>query len=217
MQDSKLSERWVAEVEDIVAISRSMGRKLMIGGFSTGGTLAANYALRNSDAVDGLILLSGAFVLSDNAEQMTRIWGMQTIAKWLDGDYQVSNSNPYKYPNVALYSVFELMEVIRQVRSLVATQPVTVPTFAAHSLSDVTTPYAGVESLLAGSNASHSLFLIDESYELCHGDLPLTKQQVAEIDFQSPLDELIELCTVPEANPLHTRMMAMLKAFIDQQ
>lgn len=217
MQDPTLSERWIADVEQVVSLSRPLGRKLMVGGFSTGGTLATHYALHNRDDVGGLMLFSGAFVLSDNAEQMTRIWGMQTIAKWIDGDYQTDNPNPYKYPKVALFAVWELMEVIRQVRSLTATQPMTVPTFAAHSMSDVTTPYAGVESLLEGSAAAHSLFLIDETYALCHGDLPLNKNQVKDIAFEAPLDELVELCTVPDANPLHARMMEMLKNFVGQQ
>ena len=217
MQDPDLADRWVSGVQQVVEISRPMGRKLMVGGFSTGATLATHFALMNSDIVDGLLLFSGAFLLSDNAERMTRIWGMQTIAKWIDGDYRIDNPNPYKYPKVALYAVWELMEIIRQVRSITANQAITIPIFAAHSMSDVTTPFAGVEILLEGSSAAHSLFLIDESYALCHGDLPLNENQVQQIAYQVPVDELIELCSVPDANPLHSRMMDTLINFIKQQ
>ena len=217
MQDPNLADRWVSGVQKVVEISRPMGRKLMVGGFSTGATLATHFALMNSDIVDGLLLFSGAFLLSDNAERMTRIWGMQTIAKWIDGDYLIDNPNPYKYPKVALYAVWELMEIIRQVRSITANQAITIPTFAAHSMSDVTTPFAGVEILLEGSSAAHSLFLIDESYALCHGDLPLNENQVQQIAYQAPVNELIELCSVPDANPLHSRMMDTLINFIKQQ
>ena len=217
MQDPGLSDRWKSEVETITAMTRPLGQKMMVGGFSTGGTLATHYALRHSDDVSGLILLSGALALSDSAERMSRVWGMQFITKLVDGDYQTFNPNPYKYPGVALFAVIELMEVIRQVRELVAVQPLTIPIFAAHSLSDVSTPYAGVESLVESSEAPHSLFLIDEKYELCHGDLPLNEQQVKDMAVVMPEDEFVEICTIPEANPLHGQMMIMMKNFIQQK
>ena len=214
MQDSKLSERWKAEFARVTQITRPLGTNLVVGGFSSGGALATEYALRESDDVRGLMLFSGALALSDNAEQMSRIWGMQTLAKWLDGNYQTQGPNPFKYPDISLFAALELMEVIRDIRALKASKGVNVKLFAAHSLSDETTPYSGVEALIDANQSSNTTFLIDESFSVCHGNLSLNRQQVADIQFDVALLEAVDLCIVPEPNPLHRQMLLMMQEFM---
>ncbi|MBT0585512.1 alpha/beta hydrolase [Alteromonas oceanisediminis] len=214
MQDTRLSERWKSEFKAVTQLARPLGRTLVVGGFSSGATLATHYALSQPDEVDALLLFSGALALSDNAEKMSRIWGMQTVAKWIDGDYQSNGPNPFKYPDISLFAALELMEVIRETRALMRTKGVNVKLFAAHSMSDETTPFHGVESLLEENQSTNTTFLIDDSFEVCHGNLALDRQQVAEIQFDVALLEVIELCVVPEANPLHRQMMFMLNEFM---
>lgn len=217
MQDPELETRWRDSVAEIVNLSRGLGRLHFVGGFSAGGALATEYVLNNPNTVTGLLLFSAALALSNNAEQMSRIVGMQTIAKWIDGDYVSHGMNPYKYPDVSLFAAFELMQVIRQIRSQLALANPSIPTFAAHSAADVTTPLHGVENFLAVNLAANTTFIVDERYELCHGDLLLDNAQVQAMAVTAPLDEVVDFCFVPEPNPLHKHMLAMLTHFIQQQ
>ncbi|HAX27440.1 MAG TPA: phospholipase, partial [Alteromonas macleodii] len=69
--------------------------------------------------IDGLMLFSGALALSDNAESMSRIWGIKLLARIIDGTYQTHGPNPYKYPNVAGLAGLELMDLINIIRDKV--------------------------------------------------------------------------------------------------
>ena len=216
MEDTTLSDRWTKALANVVQIVRPMGQKLYVGGFSAGGALAAQFALRNENDVSGLLLFSSALGLSENAESMSRIWGMQAIARWVDGDYVTHGPNPFKYPAVSMSSVIELMEVIWDVRSQYEDKPVNIPTFVAHSVADVTTPLSGVEAFLANNLGAHTQVIVDQDYQLCHGDLTLNQAQVDEINFPSVKDQIVDRCHVPKANPLYQHMIAMLVNFIDQ-
>ncbi|WP_100643078.1 alpha/beta hydrolase [Alteromonas facilis] len=217
MQDPTLAERWQVTVEDVVGLSQVLGNKLFVGGFSAGATLATHYALSHPEGVDGLLLFSAALALSENAEQLSRIWGMQSIAKWIDGDYLTHGPNPYKYPEVSLFAALELMQVIRQVRELMVIKAPNIATFAAHSAADVTTPMSGLTDFLQRNKAENTTFIVDERYNLCHGDLLLDAEQIRAINFSAPVDEIVDFCLVPEANPLHAHMLAMLMNFMQEQ
>lgn len=216
MQDPQLLDRWKSTVSDLIQLSGNMGENSIVGGFSAGATLATHFALNYPQQVSALLMFSGALALSDNAEQMTRIWGMQTIAKWIDGNYATHGRNPYKYPDVSLFAVYELMELIREVRSLYQQNATDIPTFAVHSAVDVSAPFSGIEDFLANNRADNVQLMIDESYALCHGHVPLNQQQVNLIDFRTPTDQIVDSCLAPVANPLHGHMIAMLINFIQQ-
>ena len=216
MEDDELSIRWTQSFDDVVQHVRPMGKHLFVGGFSAGAAIATQYALKSDHDVTGLLMFSGALALSENAEQMSRIWGMQMIAKWIDGDYPTHGPNPFKYPGVSLSSVIELMEVIWDVRERYEGQSINLPTFVAHSVADVTTPLYGVEAFLADNQAAHTQVIIDQSYALCHGDLTLDQQQIDDINFPSVTEQIVDRCYVPTANPLHQHMIAMLNNFIQQ-
>lgn len=215
MEDSKLAERWQAHVSQAVSIGQSMSDTVIIGGFSTGGALSVEYYLNNPDAIDGIMLFSGALALSDNAESLSKIWGIKLLAKFLDGSYETHGPNPHKYPSVASFAGMELMDIISGIREKVSEgQTIDVPLFVAHSQADVTTPIHGVEQLIETTTAGNTFFVIDESYELCHADLVVNQVLLNTMRFNKALVKEHEACAIPEANPLFDQMALMLRAFL---
>ena len=118
MSDWDLAERWQTHVDDVISLAGTMGDTLVVGGFSTGGALAVDNYLTKENNIDGLMLFSGALALSDNAEGMSRIWGIKLLAKIVDGTYETHGPNPYKYPNVAGFAGLELMDIINDIRDV---------------------------------------------------------------------------------------------------
>jgi len=217
MQDSNLQSRWYEHVEQIMQIAAASELPVFVGGFSTGGAFATWYALSNPDAIQGVLLFSGALELSSSAENMSRIWGIKPLAKWLDGEYVTEGPNPFKYPKVASYSGLVLMDVIYDIRERLETGDFSFPIFAAHSMSDQTTLFSGIESLTQQVDGAHTIFKIDESYELCHADLPLNSIQIINMEFKRSQVDQREMCAVPAANPLHRQMLNTMLFFLESQ
>ncbi|MFQ3198521.1 MAG: pimeloyl-ACP methyl ester carboxylesterase [Paraglaciecola sp.] len=217
MQDPMLARRWEQHVEAIMTLAIPLGDNRYIGGFSTGGTLATEYVLTHPQQVKGLLLYSGALALTSSVETMANIWGIKWLAKTLDGDYQTSGPNPYKYPGVARYSAFQLTDVIFAVRALLEKkQGLNVPIFAAHSKADITTMFAGIEALMKHNQGDNVLFTIPEELEVCHADLVVNEQQIADMHFdESQVVEVLP-CSVPKANPVHSKMLAATLTFLQQ-
>jgi pimeloyl-ACP methyl ester carboxylesterase len=216
MQDPQLKERWLAHVSEVIALAHTTHEQVFIGGFSTGGALAAHHLLNHPDSAQGLLLFSGALRLTSTAESMAGIWGMKTIAAWLDGKYVTDGPNPFKYPKVASYSALVLMDVIKEVRVLLKDNTVAKPIFAAHSLADLTTLYEGVENLLNTMPGDHTEFKIDESFGVCHADLVLSSTQMMGLNFDDSQVNPLELCATPSANPLHRSMLQVLDNYMQQ-
>lgn len=223
MSDWDLAERWQAHVDDVIALADSMGNTLIVGGFSTGGALSIEHYLSSTgseneaDNIDGLMLFSGALALSENAEGMSRIWGIKLLASIIDGAYETHGPNPYKYPNVAGLSGLELMDLINTIRdNLEEGQRIEVPLFAAHSQADVTTPISGVENLMQNSNGNNTFFVIDESYNLCHADVVVNTSLLKAMNFNASMVNEQEACAVPQANPLFSTMALMLREYVKQ-
>ena len=215
MQDSHLSDRWRQHLTEIVAFSGNLGQSIYVGGFSTGGVVATEYVLQHPDEVKGLILFSGALDLDTNLEFMANIWGMQWLAKLLDGDYQALGPNPYKYPRVARSAAIELAEIIFSVRELIEQGNVpNLPIFVAHSVVDTAVPIRGVKSLMAANQGTNSFFEISKDLDVCHADVVINLAQLAEIEHK-PLDsEDIKPCETPSANPIHAAMLRSLLTFM---
>ncbi|MBT1450500.1 alpha/beta fold hydrolase [Glaciecola sp. XM2] len=216
MQDPTLQARWYQHVESVMALAHQSHEQVFVGGFSTGGTFATRYMLLNPEKVQGLLLFSGAFQLSSTAESMANIWGIETVAAWLDGEYETDGPNPYKYPSVASYSALQLIKVIEDVRERLVDNEVSKPIFAAHSMSDKTTLYEGVADLLSKVPGDHTEFKIDESFEVCHGDITLSAAQLISMEFDKSRVNPKEKCKTPEPNPLHRSMMQVLVHFINE-
>ena len=215
MEDDKLADRWRAHVSELIEYSASLGKQRYLGGFSTGGILAAEYILQNPNSVKGLMLFSGALALDPSVETMAKIWGIQWLAKTLDGEYAAQGPNPYKYPNVARFSAFELTEIIFSVRDLIDKgATLSLPIFAAHSMSDITTPIAGVKNLIAVNKGPNTLFEIPLELDVCHADVVINNKQLSEMQYDTSILEDILPCDVPSANPKHAEMLSALDQFL---
>jgi pimeloyl-ACP methyl ester carboxylesterase len=234
MSDWDLAERWQSHVDDVIGLASTMGNTLVVGGFSTGGALAVDNYLTKDNHIDGIMLFSGALALSDNAEGMSRIWGIKLLAKIVDGTYETHGPNPYKYPNVAGFAGLELMDIINDIRAVTgatngtngdngsdnksagAQKHIDIPLFAAHSQADSTTPIYGVENLIAQSKGANTFFVIDETYKLCHADLVVNSELLAKMNFNANMVNQQEECAMPKANPLFSTMKLMLVDYLTQ-
>lgn len=215
MQDPELANRWRNHVADLVDFAAGLGEHVYVGGFSTGGVLATEYILQNPQVVKGLMLFSGALALDSSVESIAKIWGIQWLAKLIDGDYDTQGPNPYKYPKIARFSAFELTEVIFSVRTLIENgATLNLPVFAAHSVADKTTPIAGVRNLMAINQGVNTLFEIPISADLCHADVVINNQQITDINYDASRLQEILPCDVPKANPKHAEMLMSLQKFL---
>ncbi|QJR82730.1 phospholipase [Alteromonas pelagimontana] len=216
MEDDQLAERWQTQVDDIMALAPQLGSTIFIGGFSTGGALAVEHYLDSPDGIAGILLFSGALALSDNAENMAKIWGVKWVAKLVDGSYETDGPNPFKYPSVAGFAGLELMDIIDEIRAdFEAGKRISVPIFAAHSQADATTPIEGIRNLLEHADGANTFFVIDESYQLCHADVPVNTKMKVDMHFDTSQVNEFEQCAVPKANPLYRQMTMMLQTFMD--
>ena len=215
MQDTGLADRWRAHVSEVIDYAASLGKQRYLGGFSTGGALATEYILQNPQSVKGLMLFSGALALDPSVESMANIWGIQWLAKVLDGEYATQGPNPYKYPSVARFSVFELTEVIFSVRHLIAQgAPLNLPIFVAHSMADITTPILGVKNLMAVNKGHNTLFEMSLETDVCHADVVINEEQLSDMQYDTSMLEEILPCDVPKANPQHAAMLGSLNQFL---
>ena len=215
MQDPQLAARWSEHLSQVMALSAGLGDEMYIGGFSTGGVLAAQYVLNNPKKAKGLLLFSGALALESKVESMANIWGMKWLAKVLDGDYQSIGRNPYKYPSVAAYSAMQLTDVIFDVRELLDQKGgIDIPIFSAHSAADATTPITGVRNLIAVNKNKSILFEIPLELDVCHANVVVSQTQLIEMNFDKTGLEDFQPCDVPGANPMHSEMLVALLAFM---
>ncbi len=218
MQDPNLKQRWYAHVDNIMALAANSSEKVFVGGFSAGGTLATHYMLQHPSKVQGLLLFSGALELSSSAETMSSIWGMKSLAVWLDGTFETDGPNLYRYPKVASYSGLVLMDVIKEIREMLADkaamQDITKPIFTAHSMADNITPFTGIEDLLTKVPGNHTQFKIDSEFDVCHSDVVLSPLQVMTMNFNKSAVNQSERCAVPKANPLHSTMLSVMSYFV---
>ena len=216
MEDDQLAERWQAHLAKVVELALQSTEKVVLGGFSTGGALSVDYYLSNPDNVQGILLFSGALALNGNVESLSKLWGIKTLAKLLDGDYLTNGPNPQKYPKVASFAGLELMELIRSIRErLEEGARVDVPVFVAHSQADQTTPIEGVQNLLTYVDADNTFYVIDEQYQLCHADLVVNRLLLEKMDFDKSRADLSETCAIPQVNPQFFPMARALRGFVE--
>ncbi len=215
LHNNELAQIWRDYLSQLIRVTRGLGSKLYVGGFSTGGTLATDYMLDHLADVDGLLLFSGALRLADNAETLSKIPFAKWVSKIIDGEYVTASKNPYKYPDVSNHAALVLMDIIRSIRQrLVDSTGVVIPIFAAHSHADQVTPITGIYELLNVTVGQNTFFAIDDSLNVCHANLPLDAQQVATIgiDDYNPLSN----CDALAANPVHQHMLSMAASFVAQ-
>lgn len=215
MEDSTLAKRWSEHVNSIMNFADGLSNQVYIGGFSTGGALSTLYVLDNPNRVKGMMLFSGALALDESVESMAGYWGIRWLAKMLDGDYQTAGPNPYKYPSVAKHSAFMLTDVIFALREKIEQgAPLDLPIFTAHSMADTTTPWRGIEDLLAANGGEGVKFILEKKLDVCHADVVVSEQQLIDMQFDASAVEEPGKCSIPKANPLHAQMLKALSEFV---
>ncbi len=214
MQNAQLANMWREHVDEIMTLAQGLGEQLYIGGFSTGGALAVEYTLKHPQAVQAILLFSGALALKSSFEFMANIWGIQWFTKLLDSEYQTIGRNPYKYPKVSRFAALELLEVIFSVRHLLEQSPLNHPIFAAHSEADNTTLISGVKNLMQHNQGANVLFVNPKEVDVCHADVVISEAQLQVMNYDD--SNMLEVlpCDVPKANPQHAQMLAELQQFM---
>ena len=82
------AERLLDSARDAIAVGKQLGKKVILMGTSTGGTLALHFAAELSDEVAALLLYSPNIEIFDpNAKLMSGPWGLQVLKAIKGSDY----------------------------------------------------------------------------------------------------------------------------------
>lgn len=84
---------WESAKESLM-VARKLGKKVVVMGTSTGGTLALKLAADFPEYVDALILYSANIRINNSAAfLLSKPWGLQIARKVYDGKYRVTNED----------------------------------------------------------------------------------------------------------------------------
>lgn len=106
---------------------------MYVGGFSTGGALAAEYAWQHSDSVAGAILFSPVFKVNSSIDWLSPWLAM--FKDWLDN---YPSDDFAKYASIPVPAIAEVYKLSKEVRHLILKNPKTLPVFIALSEDDQT-------------------------------------------------------------------------------
>ena len=171
MEDPKLDTKWKATVDNAVETAGYFGRRVSLGGFSTGGALSLNKVLRQPESTQGgLFLFSSALDLG-LIDEAARIGFIQSIVKMIDGKVTGIGRDPYKYPAVPKFAGYELSQIIQENWKLCKDRIISQPVFAAHSMHDKTVKIKGLLDFLKNHVEIGIAFLIAQ--QVSHSSLVL--------------------------------------------
>ncbi|WP_137170580.1 carboxylesterase [Marinomonas sp. FW-1] len=106
---------------------------MYVGGFSTGGALAAEYAWQHSDSVAGAVLFSPVFKVNSSIDWLSPWLAM--FKDWLDN---YPSDDFAKYASIPVPAIAEVYKLSKEVRNLILETPKTLPVFMALSEDDGT-------------------------------------------------------------------------------
>lgn len=115
---SLTAERLWNSAKQAYAIGKQLGKKVILMGTSTGGTLALKLASEYTDGIEGLILLSPNIAIHDaNAWMLNNPWGLE-MARIIKGNYNRAKDSSdiyaqywnYQYRMEAVVQLEELLE-----------------------------------------------------------------------------------------------------------
>lgn len=115
---------------------------LYVGGFSTGGALAAEYAWQHSDRVAGAILFSPVFKVNSRIDWLAP-W-LALVKDWLDHE---PTDDFAKYASIPLPAIAEVYKLSKEVRQMIVDNPKPLPVFIALSEDDQTVDSAVSEEV----------------------------------------------------------------------
>ncbi|MEM6596805.1 MAG: alpha/beta hydrolase [Cyanobacteria bacterium P01_C01_bin.69] len=140
---------WVNTVDAACAVAQSLGKKVSIGGLSTGGALSVHKIIRNPKDINGGLFLYSAALDIGTAEQLLlqteagriiarlsdqTIWLEKTIvdqvkmilddqAKGSTNEHYGIGENPYKYSVLFFEGASQLAEIIQEINQHYSDNP----------------------------------------------------------------------------------------------
>ncbi len=209
MQDFELDTKWREEIDDAIKVAAQIGKRISVGGFSTGGALSLNKILRNSKTIEGgLFLFSGAIDVK-LIKEVSRFSFLQSITKMTDGTIKGIGRDPYKYPKFPNFGAVELGQIIRENRRLIKGKKISQPVFAAHSIHDESAMSQGIFQLLEQNVEKGIAFILSEN--IGHAELPL------DADIKLDKKQKDGPKTPPRANPKFEEMMSSCLQFFKNE
>lgn len=87
-------DKLYSSAKEALMVARSLGKKVIIMGTSTGGTLGLKLAADFPEYVDGLIMYSPNIKVNNSAMfLLSKPWGLQIARKVMDGKYRITNDD----------------------------------------------------------------------------------------------------------------------------
>lgn len=210
MQDDLLDRKWRETIDHAVFTASLLGKKISIGGFSTGGALSLNRILRDQSHINGaLFLFSGALSIGGLAEVAGRLNFIQSITRITDGKILGVGRDPYKYPMLPNFAGIELVQIINENKDLLQKNTISIPVFAAHSVHDTTAEVAGILEFMEKKVEKGITVLV--SSQVTHASLPL--ETAITLNEQEELGPVLP----PPANPMFHWMMDGAMRFYGQE
>ena len=172
MEDSQLSVKWKDELDNALIAAEVFGKRISLGGFSTGGALSYNLLLRETSRITGgLFLFSGALNIGNFIQFLSELSIIGTFIKIKDGKIEGIGPDPYKYGTFPQYGGVELSEIDNENEDLEKGRKIPHPIFAAHSVHDDTAKLKGITNLLKKHAELGMAYLIGQDVK--HAEVPL--------------------------------------------
>jgi pimeloyl-ACP methyl ester carboxylesterase len=115
------AQAWLEDTEQALAVGASLGRRVVVIGTSTGGTLALWFAAHRPDSMHALVLLSPNLGPKDHAAELLLLpWAGQVLPRllgersWVPKSEQQGRYWTTRYPSKALLPMMALVEATRR-------------------------------------------------------------------------------------------------------
>jgi pimeloyl-ACP methyl ester carboxylesterase len=212
MEAKDLPDQWRETEYHAVEVGNLLGTRVSVGGFSTGGALSLDVAMRRPEQVQGPLFLFSAALAVGTLNELagSSLLVAPTIARAQDGKYRGVGPNPYKYPRFTQYGGLRLTEIVKDNRARFQGQGPTQPVFAVHSIHDAAAFASGVHDLLASPGVQGVGIVVAINPGIEHASLPL--EHDIELDL-SVLEEGEAVPPTPRASPSFAGMMDLAVTF----
>ncbi len=133
---------WESAKEALV-IARGLGRKVIVMGTSTGGTLALKLAAEYPQLVDGLVLYSPNVKINNGAAfLLSKPWGIHIARMVYKSEYRITNEDfdskecEYWYCKYRLEAVVYLQQLVEKTMKKEVFEAITCPVFLGYYYKD---------------------------------------------------------------------------------
>ncbi|ABW33453.1 alpha/beta hydrolase [Acaryochloris marina] len=211
-------EEWKRNVEFAVEYAKTKGKKVSIGGLSTGGSLSVFMAMKDSDDINGgIFLFSAALDIAGKKGNLKEFLLRTPISSIVDlvedrwGEPLIGD-NPYRYSRMDTGGAKMLSNLIQEVEKITGKlgkkSPLSQPLFVAHSECDQAADIEGVEELIfktTKNNKNTEFYRIGKHFNVPHASVVL-KEPVLALN-GSPLEP---------KNPFFEEMMNSIQEFVSK-